>query len=281
MSIKIVTDSTSDMPTEVAQALGVTVVPGYIHFGNDVYQDGIDISNKAFYQKLISSPFHPTTSEPTPEDFEKVYSDCSQEAESIISIHVSTKISKTYNSAMKAKKALKGQCQIEVVDSRLVSAGLSLMVMEAAKLANAGESIRNIFEQINRDIGKIRMLGVLDTMKYLVKGGRVIKIKASLSRMFQMKPVLTIKKGEIVQEGLVRGGSSSRLIDRLYDFANDSVTIQDLAITHSVVPDQAEELKKRLGSIFPEEKIHMSQIGAAIGVHGGPGTIIVALNQGV
>ena len=118
-------------------------------------------------------------------------------------------------------------------------------------------------------------------MKYLVKGGRVIKMKASLSRMFQMKPVLTIKKGEIVQEGLVRGGSSSRLIDRLYDFANDSVTIQDLAIAHSVVPDQAEELKKRLGSIFPEEKIHMSQIGAAIGVHGGPGTIIVALNQGV
>jgi len=281
MTIKIITDSTSDISIEIAQTLGISVVPGYIHFGNEVYRDGIDISNEAFYQKLISSPLHPNTSAPTPEDFERVYSDCSQEAEGIISIHISKEISKTYNSAIKAKKKMKGRCQIEVIDSRLVSIGLSLVVMEAAKLANAGGSTRNIFEHIHRDISKIRMLGVFNTMKYLAKGGRVIKLKSALSRMFQVKPVLKLENGDIVQEGIVHTDSYSRIIDRLCDFVKDSASIQDLAIAHSAASEQAEELRKRLGLIFNEEKIHITQIGAAIGAHSGPGALFVALRQSI
>jgi len=279
MTIKIITDSTSDIPIEIAQVLGITVVPGYIRFGKEVYRDGIDISREAFYQKLIGSPFHPTTSEPTPEDFERVYSDYSQETEGIISIHTSKEISKTYNSAVKAKKKMKRQCQIEVVDSRLVSIGLGLVVMEAAKLANEGVNMRNIFEHINKDIGKIRMLGVFNTMKYLEKGGRVIKLKSALSRMFQMKPVLKLDKGDIVQEGIVHTDSYARMIDRLYDFVKDSVSVQDLAIAHSAASEQAEELRKRLGLLFNEEKIHLTEIGAAIGTHSGPGALFVALRQ--
>jgi len=281
MTIKIVTDSTSDIPTEVAQALGIIVVPGNIRFGNEVYRDGIDISNEAFYQKLISSPFHPTTFEPTPEDFERVYLNCYKEAEGIISIHISKEISKTYNSAVKAMKKMKGQYSIEVVDSRLVSIGLSLVVIEAAKLANAGESIRNILDFINRDVSKIRMLGVFNTMKYIIKGGRVIKLKSALSRMFQIKPVLKLENGAIVQEGIVHTDSYSRMIDRLYDVVNDSAGIQDLAIAHAAVPEQAEELRKRLGLIINEEKILGAQIGAAIGVHSGPGALFVALRQSI
>jgi DegV family protein with EDD domain len=279
MSIKIVTDSTSDMPTDIARALSVTVVPGYIRFGFDNYRDGIDISNEAFYQKLVNSPFHPTTSEPTPEDFATVYSGFTQESEGIVSIHVSSKISKTYNSAMKAKKHLKRQCQIEVVDSRLVSIGLSLVVMKAASLAEAGESMQNILEEINTDVRKIRMLGVLNTMKYLIKGGRAIGAKASLSHMFDIKPVLTFRDGEIVQEGIVHTESYSRMMDRLYEFVQTNSTIQDLVIAHSAIPDQAEELKERLSNAFPKEKIQIAQLGAAIGAHGGPGALIVALRQ--
>jgi DegV family protein with EDD domain len=281
MSIKIVTDSTSDMPTEVAKALGVIVVPGYVHFGYEVYQDGVDINNKAFYQKLITSPFHPTTSEPTPEDFSRVYFDCSQEAEGVVSIHVSTKISDTCKSAMKAKKQVRDKYQIEVVDSGLISAGLSLVVMKAAKLANRGESIQSILERATNDISKIRMLGILNTMKYLVRSGRVIKIKSPLSRMTQIKPVLTFKNGEIIQESLVHADSYSHLINRLYEFVKDNTIVRDLAIAHSVTPDQEEELMNRLGDIFPKEEIHIAQIGAAIGVHGGPGALVVALRQDI
>ncbi|MFC1901884.1 DegV family protein [Chloroflexota bacterium] len=279
MTIKIVTDSTSDIPAEVAQALGIVVVPGNIRFGNDVSRDGIDISNEAFYQKLVRSPFHPTTSEPAPEDFERIYLDYSQEADGIISIHISKEISKTYNSAVKGKKKIKGKYPIEVVDSRLVSIGLSLVVMEVARLANSGESMRNILEFINRDISKIHMLGVFNTMKYLAKGGRVIKLKSALSGMLNIKPVLKLENGDIVQEGLVHTDSYSRMIDRLYDFVKDSASIQDLAIAHAAVPEQAEELRKRLGLIFNEEKIHIAEIGAAIGVHSGPGALFVALRQ--
>ncbi|MFC1968028.1 DegV family protein [Chloroflexota bacterium] len=280
MNVKIVTDTTADISAEVAQALGVTIVPGYVHFGKEVFRDGVDISNEAFYRKLIASPFHPTTSAPTPEDFVRVYSDCSQEVEGIISIHVSSKISDTYNSAMKARKKVKGKCQVEVVDSRFVSVGLSLVVMEAAKLANAGESIPDICEKINEDISRICMLVVLDTMKYAGLGKRVVKLTASLARRLDIKPLLVFKNGEIMQESLVHTNSYPRIIDRLCDFVWERAAIQELAIAHSAVPEQAEELKKRLVSVLPEERIHIAQIGSAIGVHSGPGALVIALRQG-
>jgi len=256
MSIRIVTDSTSDMPTDLARALGVTVVPGYVHFGNDIYRDGIDISDEAFYQKLANSPFHPTTSEPTPNDFEKVYSDCSQEAEYIISIHASSKISKILKSAIAAKKRTKGQCHIEIIDSRSISIGLGLVVRKAADLSHSGESIGSILEQINQDLNKIRMLGVLSTMKYLIKGRRVIKISAALSHLLDIKPVLTFDNGEIIQDGIVHGDSPSRIIGRLYEFVQTNANIQDLAIAHSGVPELAETLMEQLSAILPTEKIN-------------------------
>jgi len=134
VSIKIVTDSTSDIPIDLASSLGITIVPGYVRFGNDTYRDGTDISAEAFYQKLVNSPFHQITSEPTPDDFEKVYSDCSLEAEHIISIHASSKVSKILKSAIAAKKRIKGPCHIEIIDSRSISIGLGLIVENAARI---------------------------------------------------------------------------------------------------------------------------------------------------
>jgi len=279
MSIRIVTDSTSDIPIDLARDLGVIVVPGYVRFGNDTYRDGMDISNEVFYQKLVSSPFHPTTSEPTPDDFEKVYSDCSQEAEGIISIHASSKVSKILKSATAAKKRTKRQCHIEIIDSRSISIGLGLVVEKAVHLSHSGENIENIVDQINRDLNKIRMLGVLSTMKYLIEGRRVIKIKSALSHMLDIKPVLTFDNGEIIQDGIVHGDSPSRIIGRLYEFVQTNTNVQDLAIAHSSVPDLAEILIERLGAIFPKEKIHLYHLGAALGVHSGPGALVVALRQ--
>ena len=173
MSVKVVTDSTSDISPEVARALGITVVPVYVRFGDEVYRDGIDISNDGFYQKLVTSFVHPATSQPTPQDFAQAYSDCSKEAEGIISIHVSAKTSGTYNGALHGKKMMKGECPIEVVDSKFTSVGLALVVMAAARLAQAGESLPGVFEETRKAIDQVRMLGVFDTMKYLVLGGRI------------------------------------------------------------------------------------------------------------
>ena len=278
MAVKIVTDSTSDISPEVANALGITIVPVYVRFGEEVYRDGVDITNDGFYNKLVTSFVHPATSQPTPEDFDRVYSDCSKEADGIISIHVSAKASGTYNSALLGKKMLKGKCQIEVIDSQYTSIGLALLVMEAARLAKTGENLISIFEETRKAIGQVRMLGIFDTMKYLLLGGRISKATASVATILNIKPLLSFKDGEIVRAGLVR--TYSQGVDRLYEFIESNPTIQDLAIAHSTTPEQANQLKVRLGSIFPEEKIYFTQLGAALGVHCGPGALVLALRRG-
>lgn len=278
MSIKIVTDSTSDISPEVAHASGITVVPIYVRFGDEVYRDGVDLSNAGFYHKLATSFVHPSTSHPTPQDFASVYSECSKETEAIVSIHISDKISGTYNSALHGKKMAKGKCQIEIIDSQLISIGLALVVMRAAKLAEAGESLQSILEKTRKTINQVKMIGIFDTLKYLVLGGRVSKATATIAGIFQIKPLLTSKNGEIIREGLVR--TYPRGMDRMYEFVADRPSIQDLAIAYSTVPQQANQMKKRLSAIFPEEKIYVTQLGSALGVHGGPGALALAFRQG-
>lgn len=278
MVVKIVTDSTADIPPEIAQDLGITVVPVYVRFGNEVYRDGVDISSDGFYQKLLSSPVHPATSPPTPQDFARVYSDCCQEAEGIISIHVSAKVSGTYSSAMQGKKLTKGKCQIEVVDSGFTSVGLALVVMAAARLAKAGGSLPEVFRETRRAIEQIRMLGIVETLKYLALGGRVSKTTAALANVLNIKPLLTFRNGEIVRVGLVR--TYSQGLHRLYEFVKSNSTIQDLAIAYNTVPELASQMKLLIGSSFPQEKILTTQLGAGLGVHVGPGTLVLALRRG-
>jgi DegV family protein with EDD domain len=278
VSVKIVTDSTSDISPEVAHALDITIVPAYVQFDDEVYRDGIDISKDRFYQKLVDSFVPPTTSPPTPQDFAKVYSDCSKEAEDILSIHISAKISDTYHSALQGKKVEKGKCQIEVVDSRFASIGLALVVMAAARLARAGENLQSVLEEAQKAISQIHMLWIFDTMKYLVWGGRATKSVTEMADIRQIKPLLTFKDGEIIQAGLVRTYSTG--VDRLYEFVKDRLNIQDLAIAYSTVPEQASQMKERLSSLFPEDKIYIAQLGIALGVHSGPGALVLALRQG-
>ena len=278
VSVKIVTDSTSDISPEVAHDLGITVVPAYVQFGDEVYRDGIDISNDRFYQKLVDSFVLPLTSPPTPQDFAKVYSDCSKEAEGILSIHISSKISDTCNSARHGRRIARGKCRVEVVDSRFASIGLALVVIAAASLARAGENLQSVLEETQKAISQIHMLGIFDTMKYLVWGGRVSESVAGMADIRQIKPLLTFKDGEIIQAGLVRAYSAG--MDRLYEFVKDRLNIQDLAIAYSTTPEQASQMKERLSSIFPEDKIYLAQLGIALGVHSGPGALVLALRQG-
>ncbi len=233
MTVKIVTDSTSDISRELARTLSIEIVPVYVKFGDEVYRDGVDISGDGFYRKLATSFLCPVTSPPTLADFFKVYSDCSKDAESIISIHISAKISDTFDFAMKAKKLMEGKCQAEVIHSRFTSVGLALIVMAAARRANAGESISNIVEEIQRCINQIRMLGLVDTMKYLVAGGRISRVTAAVANLFQIKPLLTFKDGEVVRRGLAH--TYLRGMDGLCEFVETSPNVQDLAIAYSDV----------------------------------------------
>jgi len=275
MTVKIDTDSTADLPLQLASELGITVVPVYVHFGDDVYRDRVDISEDEFYQRLLHDPIHPSTEPPTPQDFADVYQKLSQEADGIISIHISGKLSATCNSALQGKKLVETECPIEVIDSQLVTMGLGLLATVANTFVSSGKSLPQVVEEVKQIISSIHLLGFFDTLKYLALGGRIGKAKALLSSVLAVKPMLTMKDGELEPADQVRTRASA--IDRLFDFVKNTTDIQDLAIVYSTTPDEAQNLAERMGSVFAKERIRLARLGPALGVHAGPGILFVAL----
>jgi len=278
MSVQIVTDSTSDMPEGTVNGLGIRVVPIYLRFGEKTYRDGVDITRNEFYSMLASSPFHPASSQPNPEDFTGVFREYCENKGGIVSIHISSKISGTYNSANIAKKTLKSQCPIEIIDSGLNSGGLGLVVTAAARAAQAGANMAEVVNEAHKAVKEVRMFGMFETMKYLARSGRVNKTIAAASSILHVMPLLTFHEGEIVRAGLVRAVSKG--MDRIYDFVKNSAPVKELTVVHSQVIDQANQLRHRLGEFIREEKIAIAELGVGLGVHGGPGVLLVALRKG-
>jgi len=278
MAVKIVTDSSCDLPDQLVQELGITVVPLYLRFGEEVYRDRVDISEDEFYHRLEHDPIHPVTIQPGPQDFLEVYQKVSQEADGIVSIHISSKLSGTCNSALMAKEMIETGCPIEVVDSTVLTMSLGLIDIVAATMAKAGESLDKVVEEVKQTIPNTHLLSLLDTLKYLLLGGRIGKAKALLGSVLNVKPVLTLKDGEVVPAGQVR--SRSKGIERLFEFAQNAVDIQDLAVVYNTTPDEAQALAERIGSIFDRERIRIARVGPMLGVHMGPGALLVALREG-
>ena len=275
MTFKIVTDSTADLPPQLAKELGITVVPVYVRFGNQVYRDRLDISEDEFYQRLLHDPIHPSTTQPPPQDFVDIYKDLAQEADGIISIHVTSKLSGTYDSALRGKELVEKECPIEVIDSQVVTMGLGQLVIFASNIAESAKNLQQVVEETKQMIPSIHMLGLLDTLKYLALGGRIGKVQALLGSVLSVKPMLTIKDGELVPAGRVRSRTKGK--DRLFDFVKNAIDIQDLAIVYNTTPDEAQTLVERMGSVFPRERIRLARLGPALGVHAGPGILFVAL----
>ena len=277
MRVQVITDSTSDIPLDVAKKMGIRVMPIYVRFGDKTFRDGVDILSNEFYSMLTSSPVHPATSQPNPEDFTRVYKEYCEKVDGIASIHISSKISGTYNSAVLARKTLKTCCPIEVLDSKFNSAGLGLVVIAAARLAQAGASLTEVIQESKKAVSQVQMFGIFETMKYLARSGRVNKTIAAASGFLHVMPLLTFREGEIVRAGLVR--TISKGMDRIYDFVKSSSPVSELTIVHSAVKDQASELKQRLDGLIAEENIAIAELGAGLGVHGGPGVLLVAIRR--
>jgi DegV family protein with EDD domain len=277
MKVQVITDSTSDIPQNLADELGIRVVPIYVRFGEMTYHDGVDISRGEFYSMLASSPVHPATSQPNPEDFTAVYREYCDDIDGIVSIHISSKVSGTYNSAMMAQKTLKSRCPIEVIDSRFNSAGLGLVVKAAARLAHSGAGLSEVAQEAHRTVNQVGMFGIFETMKYLARSGRVNKTIATASRILNVMPLLTFHDGEIVRAGLVR--TVGKGMDKIYEYVTNNIPICELTIAHSEVADQADKLKKRLSEFISEDLISISELGAGLGVHGGPGVLLAAVRR--
>jgi len=274
MPVKIVTDSGADLPEELAKELGISVVPVYVRFGEEVYRDRVTISEDEFYERLTHDPVHPNTTQPGPQDFLEVYQKLSSDADGIVSIHISGKLSGTYNSALMARDMMEGGCPIEVVDSETLSMSVGLIVIAAAEMAKAGESMEKIVEGVKQAIPKTYLFFLLDTLEYLKRGGRIGKAKALLGSVLNVKPMLTVKDGVLVPAGQVR--TRAKGMDKLFEFVKEATDIQDLAVVYNTTPDEAQNLAERLGSVFAREKIRIARVGPGLGVHGGPGAMLVS-----
>ncbi len=277
MKVQVITDSTCDMPESLMKELGIKTVPIYVRFGEKTYRDGIDLTNDEFYSMLASSPVHPGTSQPNPEDFTSIYREYCGTTNGIVSIHVSSKISGVYNSANIAKKSLESQCPIEIIDSRFNSAGLGLVVKAAALAAKAGASLPEVKNEAKKAIDQVGMFGIFETMKYLARSGRVNKTIAAAASVLNVMPLLKFHDGEIVRTGLVR--TIGKGIDRIIDFVKNNVPISELTIVHSKAAQQAYQMKTRLSGFIAEEKINIAELGSGLGVHGGPGVLLVAIRR--
>lgn len=276
MTVKIVTDSGSDITEEEAKKLGIIVVPLYLRFGEETYRDGVDIGSDEFYRKLMTSPVHPSTSSPSPEDFAQVYEDAAHETDEIVSIHVTSKHSATYNSALLGKEIAqrKGR-RIEVIDSKGVTIWQGLVAIAAAKAAEAQNSLHEVIETVRETINQLHVLALLDTLAYIAKGGRVSKGLSAIESVLSVKPLLTLRDGQIRPAGLVR--TRSKGIDRLREFVASALHIEDLAIAYNTTPDDARTLADHTSLLFPSILPRIARIGPALGVHAGPGALAVVL----
>lgn len=275
MSIKIVTDSTADIPPQLAQEMGISIVPVYISFGNETFRDRIDITEEQFYNRLKNDPVHPKTTQPSPSDFANVYRKLAEQSEGIVSIHLTSKLSGTYNAALQGRKELTQKCPIEVIDSQVVTMGLGQIVVAASAMARSGQKLQDIVVGVKRLIPTIHLLGLLDTLKYLDIGGRIGKVQVLLSSILSVKPLLTMKEGLLVPVGVSRTRSGG--IDKLYSFVKNAKNIRELAVVYNTTPDDAQSLIDRISPFFPKEKIWLARLGPGLGVHGGPGILFVSI----
>jgi DegV family protein with EDD domain len=277
MGVKIVTDSGSDISKEVAQALDITVVPLYVQFGQKTYRDGVDITPDEFFTMLEGGSIVPTTSAASPGDFASTYNRLCRDGDNVVSIHLSSRVSATYEAARKGRDMLEDKCRIEVVDSRYVSVGLSLVTIAAARAAQAGQNMQEIVETCSRIIPAIKLMGLLDTLKYVARGGRLGKVGPILSSVLPIKPLLTMKDGVLSPVGVVR--TRSKGIERLYDMVKSAVNIKDITIAHSSMETEIKSVVERLKTLAPGITPMISKLGPALGAHGGPGSILMAVQQ--
>lgn len=272
MNVRIVTDSTADIPADIAQKLNITVVPIYILFGTQSYRDGLDINHETFYKRLLGGE-QPTTSQPTPQDFIQAYEQVCPGADAICSLHISSNLSGTCNSALQAQNAKPWPCTVNVIDTRLLSISHGIIAIRAAKMAKEGKGLEEISRAVESMMKRVRLLVLFDTLKYLERGGRIGKAKALMGSVLSVKPLLTMRDGEFIPVGQVRNRKKG--IQKLVDFATGAGEIEEMCILHSTTPEEATALAEQLDPVFPQEKTLVSQLGAGLAPHGGPGVLAI------
>jgi len=271
MAVKIITDSLSDVTSDLAEEFGVTVVPLTVLFGHEQYLDRVTITTDEFYSRLVNGDIWPTSTQPTPAAFAEVYNETLNETDEILVITVSSRLSGTYQSAIGAKNMIEKSGRIEVIDSEKVAMGLGLIVISAARRAKAGAGLDELITYVKGAINRSHFIVYFDNLTYLAKGGRIGKAKELMGSVLSVKQILTIKDGEMAP--LTRKRSLAAGMDYLYQNMNAFSHIEELAVEHTTTPGEADKLAERLKSVVGDKRIFRSTVSPVLGVYGGPGAI--------
>ena len=277
MAVKIVTDSTCDLPASEVERLGVSVIPQNVHFGETTYKDGVTITPEQFFPMLASAKELPKTSQASPGEFKEIYDTVGAgEADGIVSLHVSAKLSGTYNSAVQGASLTDAACPVEVIDSAQASMGLGLVVAQAAEAAGQGAGMDEVVALARDAAGRSECVCLFETLEYLEKGGRVGKASALIGTALKIKPMIIIRDGEVDRLGKARKFSKALAV--LEQTALDFGPLEAVAVMHSTTPDLAVEVADRLSEALPTgTEAHVAQFGPTLGVYTGPGAIGIAL----
>ena len=268
MTIRIVTDSASDISLEEAEDLGIEIVPLSIRFGEAEYTDLVDLSVSDFYQKMAESDLLPSTAAPSPGAFEAAFKRCAEAgADGVICINLSLALSATGQAAQLAADALADTLPVKCIDSKSITCGLGTIIRKAAGAAKDGGSMDEIVALVENLTSRTRIFATLDTLENLKKGGRIGGAKAMLGTMLQFKPCLDLSSGEVVEAGRQRTRKKSLIW--LKEVLESEGEISELSIIHGDAPD-VEEFATLISDIVPREQIRINQLGAVIGTHGGP-----------
>ena len=276
MSIKIVTDSTSDMPQSMAKQYGIEVVPLNIHFGDQVYKDGIDLSTDEFFDKLINGPEFPTTSQPSIGEFIETYEKIAEPGDDIISIHVSSKLSGTYNSAEQAAKQLEGKINVHLVDTQQVTITVGLAAISAAKSVSDGGSVNDAISASLSTASRSNFYALFDTLEFLSKGGRIGKAQSMLGSLLKIRPLLMLEEGLVAPYAKARSKKAGLL--KMEKTIRSLGEAEEIAVMYSTDSEDAEVIANSLSDLLPSGKEPIIlKVGPVIGTHAGPGLVAVGL----
>ena len=270
MTVRIVTDSTCDLPADIINKYRISVIPLYINVGSQGYLDGVDITRQEFYQKLPIFPTQPTTAVPSAQKFHSVYTALADEgATDVLSIHISTSLSAIHNVAQVAAQEVTST-RVTVMDSRQLSLGTGFLVELAARLAEAGHSLEQIVSALNEQIKRTYVFAALDTLEFLRRSGRMNRFLANFGTLLQIKPILRMHDGKPETEKV---RTRDRALHRVVEILRSLGALERIAIVHTNAHERVTQLRALAADLLPAEDIWTLDITPVIGAHIGPGAI--------
>lgn len=273
--IAIVTDSTAYLPEGMAQECAIRIVPIGVAIGEQIFAEGLEITPAEVAQALQEKQLV-TTARPGPAAFDQMYAECAQEGyDAVVSIHISAKLSATYESAVIA--AARAPIPVTVIDSQLVGMGLGFAVLRAAALAQDGVPLPEIETHVRQLLAQTTVLFYVDTLEYLRRGGRIGLAKAAMGTALGVKPLLQLDGGQVVPLENIR--TTRRALERLVDLVVSQVGVRlcDIAIHHLAAPERAQHVAQQIQARLPQTQVLLSEVGAVVGAHAGPGLVGVVV----